>query len=192
MRGLQSSLRFMSISGRPNTEFWITQVIILVSTVLGVYLASYAGFEIAVNFDRYQSASDVTYLEKSLRAEVADNIAKVERWTQEYDQGPMLWHDSRFAPRESFKLDDMVWVTMRYSPRTFEVEPDILTGVRRFYSEVEQHKTVLFQQRQPNALARNAMQQLAVAASEARQNLLPRLDEEIVEQEHLLQKILGK
>lgn len=191
MRGLMSPLRFMSISGKPNLEFWFTQVVILASTVLGVYLASFAGFEIAVNFDRYQSASEVSYLEKSLRAEVADNIAKVEGWTENYDQGPMLWHDSRFAPRESFKLDDMVWMTMRYSPRTFEVHPEVLTGVRRFYAEVEKHKTVLFQQSRPNGLARKAMKKLAVAASQARANLLPRMDREIAEQENLLQKILS-
>ncbi|WP_259781497.1 hypothetical protein [Aestuariispira ectoiniformans] len=190
MRGFLSPLRFMSVSGRPNLEFWFTQVVILVSTVLGVYLAGFAGFEIAVNFDRYQSASEVSYLEKSLRAEVADNIAKVEFWAESYDQGPMLWHDSRFAPRESFKLDDMIWQTMRNSPRTFEVDPDVLTGVRRFYSKVDQYKTVLFQQRQPNALARNAMKELSAAGADARQTLLPILDSEIASHESLLQKFL--
>lgn len=179
MRPFISPFRFLSIRERPNLEFWFTQGIILVSTVLGVYLASFAGFEIAVNFDRYQSVSEVRYLEKSLRAELADNIAKVEEWVESYDDGPMVWHESRFAPRESHKLDEMIWMTMRNSPRTFEVNPDILTGVRRFYSEIESYKTVLFQQSQPNGLARKAIKNMELAAAQARVDLLPLLDAEI-------------
>ncbi|MFD2206261.1 hypothetical protein [Kiloniella antarctica] len=179
MIGNMSPLRLLNISGSANREYWFSQAIIILSTVAGVYLASLAGFQIAVNFDRYQSTSEVSYLEKSLRAEVADNITMVEKWSTTYKDGPMLWHDKRFAPAESHQLDDMIWKTMHNSPRTFEVKPEILTTVRRFYSEVRQHKTILFQQQQPNSLAQSSIKALGVIASKARTEILPMIDADI-------------
>ena len=146
MRLFLSPFRFLSVSGKPNIEFWFTQCIILASTVLGVYLASFAGFRIAVDFDRYQSLSDVSYLEKSLEAEFVDNIERVEQWIAEYPEAPMKWHARELTPEATHRLDDMVWSTMRYSPRTFEVHPEIITGVRRFYTGIEAQMTSLFQQ----------------------------------------------
>ena len=179
MRGLFAPFRFLSVSGQPNTEFWLTQCIILASTVLGVYLASFAGFEIAVDFDRYQSTSDVYNLERSLEAEFVDNIEKVETWIAEYPEGPMTWHAPQLAPRERHKLDDMVWETMRYSPRTFEVNPQIITGVRRFYSDIDAQMTIMFMQQNANGMARNALKKMGEIVATARNVVLPLLRSEI-------------
>ncbi|KLN59161.1 hypothetical protein WH96_19315 [Kiloniella spongiae] len=189
-RTLAKPFRFLSIGGKPNLEFWFTQSVILLSTMLGVYLASFAGFEIAINFDRYQRLSDTRNLEISLRAEVSDNIIKVEEWAGSYNEGPMLWHDLRFAPRESFKLDDVIWLTMRNSSTTFELSPETLTDIRRFYSVVEQNKTILFQQSQPNGLAKKSIKNMALAAKEARSDILDRMDEDIVRLDAELKELL--
>ncbi|WP_085899780.1 hypothetical protein [Kiloniella majae] len=182
--------RFLSIGGKPNLEFWFTQAVILLSTMLGVYLASFAGFEIAVNFDRYQRLSDARNLEISLRAEVSDNISMVEEWASSYSDGPMLWHDSRFAPRESYKLDDVIWLTMRNSSTTFELNPETLTDIRRFYSVVEQSKTVLIQQSQPNGLAQNSIKRMALAAKKARTDILVKMDVDIERLDAELKEVL--
>ncbi|MCC9624239.1 hypothetical protein LPB41_21370 [Thalassospira sp. MA62] len=179
MRGLFAPFRFLSVSGRPNSEFWLTQFIILVSTVAGVYLASFAGFEIAVDFDRYQSISDVSNLEKSLEAEFVDNIEKVETWIAEYPDAPMTWHAPQFAPRERHKLDDMVWETMRYSDSTLEVKPAIITGVRRFYSDIETQMTILFMQQNANGFSRNALKNMSEIVANARKDIVPMLQTEI-------------
>ncbi|KJE36259.1 hypothetical protein UF64_05205 [Thalassospira sp. HJ] len=179
MRGLFAPFRFLSVSGQPNTEFWLTQCIILASTVLGVYLASFAGFEIAVDFDRYQSTSDVYNLERSLEAEFVDNIEKVETWIADYPEGPMTWHAANLAPRERHKLDDMVWETMRYSQRTFEVDPAIITGVRRFYSDIEAQMTIMFMQQNANGMARNALKNMQEIVTTARTDIVPLLQAEI-------------
>ncbi|KKJ78276.1 hypothetical protein WH95_02895 [Kiloniella litopenaei] len=189
-RAIVKPFRFLSIGGKPNLEFWFTQAVILLSTMLGVYLASFAGFEIAVNFDRYQRLSDARNLEISLRAEVSDNITKVEQWVISYKDGPMLWHDSRFAPRESYKLEDVIWLTMRNSSTTFELAPETLTSIRRFYSAVEQNKTVLFQQTQSNALAKKAIKNMALVAKEARTEILGKMDDDIVRLDAELKKVL--
>ncbi|KXJ52358.1 MAG: hypothetical protein AXW12_15920 [Thalassospira sp. Nap_22] len=179
MRGLFAPFRFLSVSGQPNTEFWLTQCIILASTVLGVYLASFAGFEIAVDFDRYQSTSDVYNLERSLEAEFVDNIEKVETWITDYPEGPMTWHAANLAPRERHKLDDMVWETMRYSQRTFEVDPAIITGVRRFYSDIEAQMTIMFMQQNANGMAKHALENMQEIVTTARADVLPLLQSEI-------------
>ncbi|GAA0627603.1 hypothetical protein [Thalassospira tepidiphila] len=179
MRGLFAPFRFLSVSGQPNTEFWLTQCIILASTVLGVYLASFAGFEIAVDFDRYQSTSDVYNLERSLEAEFVDNIEKVETWIADYPEGPMTWHAANLAPRERHKLDDMVWETMRYSQRTFEVDPAIITGVRRFYSDIEAQMTIMFMQQNANGMAKHALENMQEIVATARADVLPLLQSEI-------------
>jgi hypothetical protein len=125
LRLLGGPARLLSVEKRPNLTFWLTQITILVSTVLGVYLASVAGFQIAVNFDRYQAASDVLNIEQSLHAEVSDNTARVEAWVAAYKKAPMTWHDKKLVPRERHQLDLTIWQTMRYSPRTFEVKGNV-------------------------------------------------------------------
>ncbi|WP_430472955.1 hypothetical protein ACQ0MK_12905 [Thalassospira lucentensis] len=191
MRGFFLPFRFLSVSDRPNTEFWFTQCMILASTVLGVYLASFAGFQIAVDFDRYQSMSDVNNLERSLEAEFSDNLDKVDAWIAAYPEAPMTWHANVLAPREAHKLDDMVWETMRYSQRTFEVNPKIITGVRRFYGDIQSQMTILFMQQNANGYARNAMKKMQEIVSTARADVLPliqseinRLDEELADLTH--------
>ena len=190
MRGLFAPFRFLSVSGQPNTEFWLTQCVILASTILGVYLASFAGFEIAVDFDRYQSTSDVYNLERSLEAEFVDNIEKVETWIADYPEGPMTWHAAQLAPRESHKLDDMVWETMRYSQRTFEVNPEIITGVRRFYSDINAQMTIMFMQQNANGMARNALKNMGEIAAAARADVLPILQSEIQRLDQQLGKMM--
>lgn len=191
MRGLLTPFRFLNVKGRPNVEFWLTQTIILASTIAGVYFASFAGFQIAVDFDRYQSMSDVSNLEKSLEAEFTDNIEKVETWIADYPQAPMTWHAEKLVPREAHKLDDMVWQTMRYSDRTLEVNPKVLTGVRRFYGDIEAQMTVLFMQQNANGYARKAIAKMKTIVAEARKDVLPllqsdikRLDEELAGMTH--------
>jgi len=179
MRPPPNPVKFLSVRDRPNTEYWITQAIILFSTILGVYLAGQAGFRIAVDFDRYQGAVEVAHLERSLQAEVEDNIATVERWVAEYKKRPMTWHDKRLAPRESHQLDRTIWSAMQYSQRTFELPADILTGIRRFYARVERQQTILFRQSQPNGFARQAMKELATSAEQARAEILPLLTGDI-------------
>lgn len=191
MRGFLFPFRFLSVSGRPNIEFWLTQCVILASTIIGVYLASFAGFQIAVDFDRYQTMSDVSNLEKSLEAEFGDNVQKVETWIADYPEAPMTWHAQTLAPREAHKLDDMVWQTMRYSERTLEVNPKILTGVRRFYGDIEQQMTILFMQQNANGYARKAMEKMETIVATARKDVLPllqseikRLDRELIDMTH--------
>ena len=91
----------------------------------------------------------------------------------------MTWHAQTLAPREAHKLDDMVWQTMRYSDRTLEVNPKVLTGVRRFYGDIEAQMTILFMQQNANGYARKAMEKMTTIVATARQDVLPLLQSEI-------------
>ncbi len=172
-------LQSLKIDEKPNTQFWVTQLIILVSTILGVYLASFAGYSIAVDFDRYQRVTNQLNLEKALLAEVSDNVGKVDVWTSGYSKAPMAWHDKRLAPDATHRLDNMIWLTMRNSPQTFEINQEAITKVRRFYSAVETQKLILLQQRNSNGYAKQAMGTLTTLAEGARADILPLLNSSI-------------
>ena len=72
-RQLLSNIRRLGNTG-DGSRFWIGQIMVIVSTVLGVYLAAYAGFERALEFDVLVNKRSAYHLITSLEAELKDNI----------------------------------------------------------------------------------------------------------------------
>jgi hypothetical protein len=115
-----------------NMEFWLSHALIVGSTVLGVYLAALAGYKVAVEFEAVKSQRAGYYLQSALMAELSDNLDHVEQWVEIYvDIGRGR---NTFTGRpEQYSLETFVWSAMATSNATFEVPPEVLTGVRRFY-----------------------------------------------------------
>ena len=111
-------------------SFWISQIFILLATVLGVYLASSQGFEQAMNYGNLQAARNNYYLRKSLRSEIDDNLALVDEYLKRLETGGL---PARKAP---FALDTFVWESMKNSPSTMEAPPELLREARMFYRGV--------------------------------------------------------
>lgn len=121
------SVRFDEIR---KASFWVSQVFILLATVLGVYLASSQGFKQAMAYGNLQAARNNFYLRKSLRIEMNDNLGLVREYMQRLESGGL---PARKAP---FSLDTFVWDSMKNSPSTMELPPQMLQEARKFYRGV--------------------------------------------------------
>lgn len=112
-------------------EFWIGQMLVIMSTILGVYLAAYEGFRVAVDFEMVTSDIDGYYLRRSLRDELRDNVKVVKNYAH-HAQTRKGRHIGR-VPSLSF----VVWEHMRYNMEMTEIPPDVLRAMRFYYTEVE-------------------------------------------------------
>jgi hypothetical protein len=120
----------LRVREKDNLEFWVSHLIVLASTVFGVYLAASAGYDTAVAFDRLQSDKQGFYMRRALGDELADNLKEAEKWTGYFIEGD-AW---RFEGRvEDYPLQTYVWDAMKVNDATLALPPKVLTEVRRFY-----------------------------------------------------------
>ena len=120
----------LSISDNKNREFWISHMIILAGTIIGVYLAASAGLKVAVQFELIKSDRDSYYMRSALLDELKDNTNTIKTWGTEYRTGKAR----KFIGKpDDFKLDTYVWTTMQDNAGTFEIPSEILTKIRRYY-----------------------------------------------------------
>jgi hypothetical protein len=115
-------------------EFWISNLIILLSTVLGVYLAAKAGLETAVRFENIRTDRGNYYLRSSLREEVRFNVATVDKiiaWSGKWG----TYHNNMdHIPKFKF----YVYETMQEQEATLETPTRIIIGVQNYYDEVRE------------------------------------------------------
>ncbi len=131
VRGL--ALRTLSLA-RPSehAQFWLAQVFLVLATVLGVFLAAQAGFRTALQYEQLAAQRTVYHLLSALEAEVGDNAERMADAAATLQrQGDLRQIPEIYGPRR------FVWHTMIQTPDTFRVPADIVTGVRRYYDEVE-------------------------------------------------------
>ena len=120
-----------------NKEFWLSHILILVSTVFAVYLAAKAGLQTAVEFEQVQSSRNSYFLQSSLMDEFKDNTAQILLMCEAIENRRQGLY---FGQKHKHDLDLYIWSAMQESSNTFEVPSVILTGVRRYYRSTQ--KTV--------------------------------------------------
>lgn len=111
-------------------SFWVSQIFILLATIMGVYLASSQGFRQALAYGEVQSARNNFYLRKSLQGEIVDNLPLIREYLARLQTGGL---PARQAP---FSLDTFVWESMKNSSSTLETPPELLRESRKFYRGV--------------------------------------------------------
>lgn len=121
-----------SVDEVKKASFWVSQLFILLATVMGVYLASSQGFKQAMAYGNLQSARTNYYLRKSLRSEIADNLPLVRDYMKRLETGGLP------ARKAGFSLDTFVWESMKNSPATMETPPELLQESRKFYRGVDE------------------------------------------------------
>jgi hypothetical protein len=118
------------IFGGLNKEFWIGHFLIMVSTVLGVYLAAHSGLQSAIEFDAIISDRDNYYLRANLRDEVNYNIAITERIIKTINK--IGTFDRRNYPR----YQHYILETMKEQSNTLKTPNVILIGTLHYYDSV--------------------------------------------------------
>ena len=115
-------------------EFWLSHVLVIISTVFAVYLAAQAGLSTAIEFESIQSDRNSYYLQSSLLDEFKDNTDQVIEMCE-------VCLDDRYSlylgQKGKHNLDKFIWISMQDSADTFEVPSVILTGVRRYYKSAD-------------------------------------------------------
>jgi hypothetical protein len=150
--------RIFKVRESGNAEFWLSNLFIMASTIIGVYLAAQAGFTTALQFEVARSERDGYYMRRALLDEVKDNIASVGEWSGAFekvlrnrisdqyflpsDSWTMYWSDKNgwsnagIVPDE-LKMKTFVWETMKQQAITFQLSPELLSAVRRYYDGME-------------------------------------------------------
>ncbi len=153
--------RIFKVRESGNIEFWISNLFIMASTIIGVFLAAQAGFTTALQFEVARSERDGYYLRRALLDEVKDNIASVDQWSNAFekilrnrissqyflptDTWTVYWSDrngwssssnSNILP-EDLKMKTFVWETMKQQAITFQLTPELLSAVRRYYDSMD-------------------------------------------------------
>lgn len=113
------------------TSFWVSQLFILVSTVVGVFLAANQGYQQAVQFENMTSYKENYYLQKSLQYELQDNIAILKELMIRL-QDPNYFG----AHNESPNFYSLVWENMKYSKTTLGTPPEFLRLAQQFYRNI--------------------------------------------------------
>lgn len=78
--------RIFKVRETGNAEFWISNLVIMVSTVLGVYLAAQAGYKVALEFEVARGERDGYYMRRALLDELKDNLDTVKAWGEEFQE----------------------------------------------------------------------------------------------------------
>lgn len=118
-------------------EFWIGQMLVILSTIMGVYLAAHEGFKVAIDFEMVRSDIDSYYLRKSMRDELKDNIQNIKEFAHYYRNSERTYNEKKDHVNKP-ALSLYVWQAMQYNPETTEIPSHILTAVRRYYTKSAQ------------------------------------------------------
>ena len=133
-------LSIFKVRGEGNLEFWVSNVVIIFSTVLGVYLAAQAGYKTALDFEVTRSEREGYFLRRALLDELKDNLVQADSMPKNMvDQG---WRFRNSDPNV-FKLQSFVWETMKQQEITFQLPAGVLTGVRRYYEKSGDYERLL-------------------------------------------------
>jgi hypothetical protein len=150
--------RIFKVRESGNAEFWLSNLFLMASTIIGVYLAAQAGFSTALQFEVARSERDGYYMRRALLDEVKDNLDSVDDWSKSFEKvlrnriseqyflpgdswtdywsGKNGWSNAGVMPDE-LKMKTFVWETMKQQAVTFQLAPELLSGVRRYYDSMD-------------------------------------------------------
>lgn len=118
-----------------NWEFWIGNFVVVLSTVLGVYLAANAALETAMEFEALRSDRDNYHLRTSLREEFDRNLGALDGIAAVLEEHGYRYQASIAAfPKMRF----FVWEAMKTAPQTLATPSHILAGVQSLYDEAQE------------------------------------------------------
>jgi hypothetical protein len=194
--------------GSRTLEFWISNLVIIFSTVLGVYLAAKAGYGTAVQFELVRTEREGYFMRRALLDEVRDNVASIDAWGADFekllrdrisadymkpedtwltyyvDNGGYQPQKGGPTPKEP-KLKTFIWESMKQQSATFQVPPAVLSAVRRYYDNVAENAAEVTKRTVEGALAARA---IVTDTNQMRDELLPKFEKDAAELEARLKE----
>jgi hypothetical protein len=152
-------LQVFKVRENNNLEFWVSNFIVMASTIIGVYLAAQAGYHTALEFEAARSQRDSYYMRRALLDEVKNNLTAAENWSARIEERlrasvsadklpaneswVTYWSDKdgwQYASNvpEEIKMKTYVWETMKQQSTTFQLPPDMISSVRQFYDTMDE------------------------------------------------------
>ncbi len=116
-------------------QFWAAQILTIVSTVLGVYLAGYVGFQRTLEYDAFLKARQQVNMLRGLETELAANAALLRP----------LAERMQAANTEGQPINRTDWPSMRYylwnaagqTDALFSAPSSLIADMQDFYVEAE-------------------------------------------------------
>lgn len=118
---------------RVNWEFWLGNIIVVLSTVLGVYLASHAALETGLKFESIRADVAGYNLRRSMKEEILHNFRVVDKLQKMINRGASYHSSSPDFP----KLRTFVIEAMKKNPSTLSLPSEIITGTLDFYEAAQ-------------------------------------------------------
>ena len=115
-----------------NPAYWVGHSFAVIATILGVYLAASVGFKKAVELEVLRADRGTYYLAQSLLSQTQANLAHFEEILAETEGKNMVKNEV-----EKMHLNDFVYESAKFSDSTFELEPQVLTEISQFYSNIQ-------------------------------------------------------
>ena len=110
------------------TSFWISQIFMIIATIVGVYLAAQEGLSQAIKFDNLSNMQNNYHLRHALYDELSDNVKVLNSYAE------LIRTEAPYDIKSVHPaMATFVWENMRYSPNTLETPSQILSDARRFY-----------------------------------------------------------
>jgi hypothetical protein len=170
---IQNFLRLLRVREKDNIEFWVSHLLIVVSTIVGVFLAAQAGFDKALQFEAIKTDRENYYLQSALAAELEDNLDNVAAWGADFVGGGAQGFKGQ---AEKYRLETFVWEAMKETPNTFQIPAEILTPIRRYYRDIAADLTAMTAL---DAQSRAAVDHMLAATEALRAQALPLLQEHL-------------
>ena len=133
MQRVGQAFKIFKVRESGNAEFWISHLIILFSTVLGVYLAAQAGYRTAVEFEVSRTDREGYYLRRALLDEVRHNLDWADKLTDTVNKDAYTFLTGNEKPQT------FVWDTMQQQSTTFQLPPQTLAAIRGYYDGIGGH-----------------------------------------------------
>ncbi len=168
-------LRIFKVRSEGNLEFWVSNAVIVLSTVLSVYLAAQAGYRTALDFELARTDRESYYMRRALLDEVKDNLTQADQISKNMVETGWRFRNS---DPEIFKLQGFVWETMKEQSTTFQIPSEVLTGVRRYYDKSGGYAKALAVGQGTAIEAANAW---AKDTQEMRENVMPAMERDIAQ-----------
>ena len=166
-------MRIFKVRDHGNAEFWVSNLIIVFSTVLGVYLAAQAGYRTAVAFEVARGDRDGYYMRRALLDELKDNLDQADK-VADFVVNKDGWRFKGNA--DAYKLQHYVWETMKQQAITFQLAPAVLTGVRRYYDSAAGYAQSLAQ---GQGTAIEAAKSFSAETKKMREETVPAMERDI-------------